>query len=47
MDIIAKISGIEYKIYLAKELEKIDFIEFHINNSPSSFLISDKNKMYF
>ena len=46
MEIIAKITGIEYKINLKKELEKIDFAEFDINKSPSNFLISDKKNLF-
>ncbi|MDI9312848.1 MAG: hypothetical protein QM535_21740 [Limnohabitans sp.] len=46
MEIIAKITGIEYKINLSKELEKIDFAEFDINKSPTSCLISDKKKLF-
>jgi len=46
MEIIAKITGIEYKINLANELERIDFSEFDINKSPSSCLISDKTKLF-
>jgi len=46
MEIFAKITGIEYKINLSKELEKIDFSEFDINETPSSCLISDKKKLF-
>ncbi len=46
MEIFAKITGIEYKIKLAKELEKIDFKHFNINNCPYSCLITDNKKMF-
>lgn len=46
MEITAKITGIEYKINLSKELEKIDFAEFDINESPASCLIIDKKKLF-
>jgi len=46
MEVNAKIIGIEYKINLSKELEKIDFADFDINNCPASCLITDKNKFF-
>jgi hypothetical protein len=46
MEITAKITGIEYKIGLAKGLDKIDFAIFDINECPASCLISDKEKLF-
>jgi len=46
MEITAKITGIEYKIELVKELDKVDFKEFDINECPARCLISDKNKLF-
>ncbi len=46
MEITAKITGIEYKIELVKELYKVDFKEFDINDCPSSCLISDHKKLF-
>jgi len=46
MEITAKITGITYKIHLSKELEKIDFAEFDINECPASCLITDKKKLF-
>jgi hypothetical protein len=43
MDIIAKITGIEYKIYVKEELKKFSSVEFDINTLPASFVLEDKN----
>ena len=43
MDIIAKITGIEYKIYVKEELKKFSSSEFDINALPASFVLEDKN----
>ncbi len=46
MEITAKITGIEYKINLAIELENIDIEDFNINKCPSSCLISDRKQLF-
>lgn len=46
MEITAIITGIEYKIQLEKELDKVDFKKFNINECPSSCLVSDKKKYF-
>jgi len=46
MDIIAEITGIEYKIYFANELKKLDFKYFDINKIPASCLVTDKKKSF-
>ena len=43
MDIIAKITGIEYKIHVKEELKKFSPAEFNINELPASFILEDKN----
>lgn len=46
IEIVAEITGIEYKIGLVKELDKIDFLLFDINNCPASCLIFDEEKSF-
>jgi hypothetical protein len=46
MEIIAKITGIKYKIYVNKELKKISLSEFDINVLPASFILEDKNSTF-
>jgi hypothetical protein len=43
MDIIAKITGIEYKIHVKEELKKFSTEEFDINALPASFILEDNN----
>ena len=46
MNIKASITGIEYKVHLANELEKLDLKNFDINKSPTSCLVADKKKIF-
>jgi hypothetical protein len=43
MDIIAKITGIKYKIYVKEKLKKFSLLNFDINKLPSSFILEDEN----
>ncbi len=46
MNISAKITGIEYKIFLVNELEIIDLQTFDINTCPSSCVVSSGNSRF-
>lgn len=41
MNITGKITGIKYKVSLAKELPTFNLEDFDINNSPPAFIIND------
>jgi hypothetical protein len=46
MNITGKITGIKYKVLLAKHLNEFDIKDFNINNSPPFCLVKDNNHSF-